>query len=88
VPFQEFAIRSDLACGSTIGPIIAANTGMRAVDVGAPMLSMHSIREMCGTDDVGYAVTHFRAVYERFSAIDAELTVDAPGPDVRRLRVE
>ena len=88
VPFQEFAVRSDLACGSTIGPIIAANTGMRAVDCGAPMLSMHSIRELCGTDDVAHAVAHFRAVYQRFSALDAELTVDAPGPDLRRLRMD
>jgi len=70
VPVQEFTIRSDLACGSTIGPIIAASTGMRCVDVGAPMLSMHSIREMCATDDVGYAIRHFSAVYERFSTID------------------
>jgi aspartyl aminopeptidase len=88
VPFQEFAIRSDLACGSTIGPIIAANTGMRAVDVGAPMLSMHSVREMCGADDVAHAVAHFRATYERFSKLDAELTIDAPGPEMRRLRTD
>jgi aspartyl aminopeptidase len=88
VPFQEFAIRSDLACGSTIGPIISANTGMRAVDVGAPMLSMHSVREMCGADDVAHAVAHFRATYERFSKLDAELTIDAPGAELRRLRTE
>jgi aspartyl aminopeptidase len=88
VPFQEFAVRSDLACGSTIGPIIAANTGMRAVDCGGPMLSMHSVREMCGCDDVAHAVAHFRAVYQRFSKLDAELTVDAPGPDLRRLRMD
>jgi aspartyl aminopeptidase len=88
VPFQEFVVRSDLACGSTIGPIIAANTGMRAVDVGAPMLSMHSVREMCGCDDVGYAVAHLRAVFERFTALDAQLTVDAPGPELRRLRLD
>jgi len=61
---------------------------MRAVDCGAPMLSMHSIRELCGTDDVAYAIAHFRAVYERFSKLDAELTVDAPGPDLRRLRMD
>ncbi len=76
VPVQEFVVRSDLACGSTIGPIIAANTGMRAVDVGAPMLSMHSVREMCGADDVGHAVKHFTAVFERFTTLDAALAVD------------
>lgn len=49
---QHFVTRSDLACGSTIGPITAARLGIRTVDVGNPMLSMHSCREMAGTADV------------------------------------
>jgi aspartyl aminopeptidase len=49
---QHFVTRSDLACGSTIGPISAARTGIPTVDVGNPMLSMHSCREMAGCDDV------------------------------------
>jgi aspartyl aminopeptidase len=49
---QTFVTRSDLACGSTIGPISAARVGIRAVDIGSPMLSMHSCREMAGSDDV------------------------------------
>jgi aspartyl aminopeptidase len=49
---QYFVTRSDLACGSTIGPITAARLGVRAVDVGNPMLSMHSCREMAGAADV------------------------------------
>jgi aspartyl aminopeptidase len=51
IPVQKFVVRSDLGCGSTIGPITAANLGIRTVDVGNPMLSMHSIREMAGTKD-------------------------------------
>lgn len=51
VPFQEWAMRSDLACGSTIGPISAAKLGMLTVDVGGPQLAMHSAREMCGSHD-------------------------------------
>lgn len=49
---QYFVTRSDLPCGSTIGPITAARAGIRTVDVGNPMLSMHSCREMAGTADV------------------------------------
>jgi len=49
---QYFVVRSDLACGSTIGPISAARVGIRTVDVGNPMLSMHSCREMAGSADV------------------------------------
>ncbi|MEM9176830.1 MAG: M18 family aminopeptidase [Myxococcota bacterium] len=49
---QNFVTRSDLGCGSTIGPISAARVGIRTVDVGNPMLSMHSVREMAGSADV------------------------------------
>ncbi len=49
---QHFVARSDLGCGSTIGPISAARVGIRTVDVGNPMLSMHSCREMAGAADV------------------------------------
>ena len=52
VPLQHFVARSDLGCGSTIGPITAARVGIRTVDVGTPMLSMHSCREMCGSADI------------------------------------
>jgi aspartyl aminopeptidase len=52
VTCQRFVTRSDVACGSTIGPITAALLGMRTVDVGNPMLSMHSSREMCAAADV------------------------------------
>jgi aspartyl aminopeptidase len=49
---QHFVTRSDLVCGSTIGPIAAAQLGMRTVDLGNPMLSMHSCRELAAAADV------------------------------------
>lgn len=50
-PVQWFVNRSDLACGSTVGPMLASRLGVRSVDVGNPMLSMHSAREMSGAAD-------------------------------------
>lgn len=61
VPVQDFVIRSDLACGSTIGPIVSSSLGMRTVDVGNAMWSMHSIREMTGSRDHPQMVTAMRA---------------------------
>lgn len=51
VPTQNYVIRNDMRSGSTIGPIISSRLGIMTVDVGPPMLSMHSIREMAGTGD-------------------------------------
>jgi aspartyl aminopeptidase len=50
-PVQEFIVRQDCGCGSTIGPVISAATGIRAIDMGCPQLSMHSIRETMGVCD-------------------------------------
>ncbi len=65
VPCQDYAHRSDLPCGSTIGPIASAELGIRTVDVGAPMLSMHSVRELAGTADVPLYARALRRCLER-----------------------
>ena len=71
VPLQRYVHRADLPCGSTIGPQSAARTGMITVDVGAPQLAMHSIREVMATEDVGLyirALTAFLAPEGRLPA--------------------
>jgi aspartyl aminopeptidase len=60
---QRFATRNDLPCGSTIGPLTAARLGIPAVDVGNPMLSMHSCREMAGAADVAPMIEVLRLFF-------------------------
>ena len=61
VPVQHFVSRNDLPCGSTIGPLSATRTGIATVDVGAPMLAMHSCRELASARDVPLMVAALRS---------------------------
>ncbi len=63
VPVQAMAMRNDMACGSTIGPISAARTGIPVVDVGIPQWAMHSVRETCGVRDPYYLYRVLQAFY-------------------------
>lgn len=65
IPWQDFAMRADMPCGSTIGPMLAASLGMRAVDLGVATWAMHSIRETAGLADIAnlhHFLTHFFAL--------------------------
>jgi aspartyl aminopeptidase len=63
VPVQSFVVRSDMGCGSTIGPITASHLGVRTVDIGLPTFAMHSIRELCGSHDLAHLVKVLTAFY-------------------------
>ena len=54
IPLQVFVSRTDLACGSTIGPLTASEVGVQTLDIGIPQFAMHSVRELCGVHDVDY----------------------------------
>jgi len=73
VPIQEFIVRNDSLCGSTIGPMMAAKCGMKTIDIGAPQLSMHSIRETCGVVDMLYYQKLFAVFFEEYSALSENL---------------
>lgn len=53
IPWQTYVNRNDIPGGTTIGPISGTQLGILTVDVGLPILSMHSARELCGAEDPG-----------------------------------
>lgn len=64
VPYQQYAHRTDLGCGSTIGPIVAAQLGIASVDVGSAMWGMHSVRESAGSRDQSYMIAALMAAFD------------------------
>ncbi|KIK65369.1 hypothetical protein GYMLUDRAFT_38817 [Collybiopsis luxurians FD-317 M1] len=72
---QEYEARNDMPCGSTVGPHLST-IGLRVVDVGCAMLSMHSVRETAGTSDVQSLIDFFQSLFEGFAQLDAKLTAE------------
>ena len=72
-PVQEFMVRQDCGCGSTIGPVISAATGIRTIDMGCPQLSMHSIRETMGVHDLWNGLNLFKAYFKHFRDVDLSI---------------
>ncbi len=71
VPLQNFVVRTDMGCGSTIGPITAAEIGIKTLDIGVPTFAMHSIRELASSKDGWYL---FKALKNFFNA-DFPITI-------------
>ena len=65
VPVQKFVNRSDERGGSTIGPISSTHLPIKSVDIGTPILAMHSIRELGGVEDHGYVIKAFLEFYKK-----------------------
>ena len=63
------------SCGSTVGPMLS-KIGVRTVDVGNAMLSMHSIRETGGSQDVQHAIDAFNSLFEGFAKLDQSLLIN------------
>jgi aspartyl aminopeptidase len=71
IPFQSFVTRSDMACGSTIGPITATETGVRTLDIGVPTFAMHSLRETCGSGDPHFLYRILKEFYRHEGPLGA-----------------
>lgn len=72
---QLFVVRNDSPCGSTIGPMISAKLGLRTLDLGNPQLSMHSIRETCGSADIEKLVALFESYFEHYTAVEDTISL-------------
>lgn len=70
VTLQYFHVRNDIPSGGTIGPMTSAATGIRAIDIGIPQLSMHSIRATTGSKDVDLGVKFYSAFFSEWSSVD------------------
>ncbi|KAJ7095282.1 aspartyl aminopeptidase [Mycena belliarum] len=72
---QEYEVRNDMSCGSTVGPMLS-KMGIKTCDVGCAMLSMHSIRETAGSHDIQNAIDLFRSLFESYAELEQSLVVD------------
>ncbi|MBF0132563.1 MAG: M18 family aminopeptidase [Magnetococcales bacterium] len=66
IPWQDFAMRADLPCGSTIGPTLSASLGIKAMDLGVASWAMHSIRETAGLTDIRHLQTLLTQFFSNF----------------------
>ena len=70
-PVQAFVVRTDMGCGSTIGPITASELGVKTLDIGVPTFAMHSIRELAGSRD-SYGLFKILMAFNQESSVQVE----------------
>lgn len=73
VPLQDFVVRNDSPCGSTIGPLTASTLGIMAIDFGGPMWAMHSCRETCSASDLVAVYRTYLAFFLHFASVRSQL---------------
>lgn len=73
IPLQEFIVRQDIASGTTLGPIVEGECGIRSVDIGCAQLAMHSIREQAAIVDLYNLGKLFNAYYSSYSSSNGSL---------------
>lgn len=73
IPIQDFIVKNDSPCGSTIGPALSCNTGIKTIDIGTAMLAMHSIRETSGVLDALYYLDMFEEFFAGYEKLPIDL---------------
>lgn len=76
IKYQNFMVKNDTPCGSTVGSMVASNLSMPGVDIGIPQLAMHSIREIAAVRDIYYLVKGILAFYTYYSHVHASCVPD------------
>ncbi|ANQ07401.1 Aminopeptidase [Plasmodium coatneyi] len=76
IKYQNFMVKNDTPCGSTVGSMVASNLSMPGVDIGIPQLAMHSIREIAAVRDIYYLVKGILAFYTYYSNVHASCVPD------------
>jgi aspartyl aminopeptidase len=71
VPIQDYMVKNDSPCGTTIGPILSSKLGITTADIGGPQLSMHSIRETGSTVSISQLCDLLTSFYRNYSKISA-----------------
>ncbi|KAF4681367.1 hypothetical protein FOZ60_012227 [Perkinsus olseni] len=80
VPLQEFTVKNGTSSGSTIGPMLSANLGIRTVDLGITQWAMHSIRETCSVEDIDSMLRLCQGFYRHFTESTALAGITMPLP--------